>query len=73
MINQVVKINMISTRSNVETKHTLNVSIHNDVLKNKNRLLSHCRSLARKTYGNNIAVSSIEDQDGNILVEVANR
>lgn len=49
--------------------HELNVSVHSGVLKNKGRLISHCRSLACKTFGNHVKVKRVLDYDGNVLIE----
>lgn len=69
MLNKLTKIVIISKRKNIETLHELNVSLHDEVLKNKGRLISHCRTLACKTFGNNVKVKRVLDHDGNVLVE----
>lgn len=43
--------------------------IHAEVLKNKGRLISHCRTLACKTFGNHVKVKRVLDYDGNVLIE----
>lgn len=69
MLNKLIKIIVISKRKNIETSHEFNVSVHNEVLKNKGRLISHCRSLACKTFGNHVKVKRVLDHDGSILIE----
>lgn len=69
MLNKLVKIIICSRRKNAETTHELNVSIHAEVLKNKGRLISHCRTLACKTFGNHVKVKRVLDYDGNVLIE----
>lgn len=69
MLNQLVKIIVISKRHEVEAQHELNVSVHGEVLKNKGRLISHCKKLACKTFGNHVKVKRVQDQEGNVLVE----
>lgn len=69
MLNKLIKIIVISKRKNIETSHEFNVSVHNEVLKNKGRLISHCRSLACKTFGNHVKVKRVLDHDGNVLIE----
>lgn len=69
MLNKLVKIIVHSKRKNVETTHELNVSISPEVIKNKGRLISHCRTLACKTFGNHVKVKRVLDYDGNVLIE----
>lgn len=69
MLNKLVKIEIASKRKSVSVTHELNVSIHGEILRNKGRLFSHCRSLACKTYGNGVMVKRVLDQEGNVLVE----
>lgn len=69
MLNKLIKIIVISKRKNIETSHEFNVSVHNEVLKNKGRLISHCRSLACKTFGNNVKVKRVLDHDSSVLIE----
>lgn len=69
MLNKLIKIIVISKRKNIETSHEFNVSVHNEVLKNKGRLISHCRSLACKTFGNHVKVKRVLDHDGSVLIE----
>lgn len=69
MLNKLIKIIVISKRKNIETSHEFNVSVHNEVLKNKGRLISHCRSLACKTFGNHVKVKWVLDHDGTVLIE----
>lgn len=69
MLNKLIKIIVISKRKNIETSHEFNVSVHNEVLKNKGRLISHCRSLACKTFGNHVKVKRVLDHDGTVLIE----
>lgn len=52
--------------------HTLTVSIHDEILKNKARLVSHCRSVARRSYGNGIEITCITSTDGQTLWENKN-
>lgn len=69
MLNKLIKIVVISKRKNIETTHEFNVSVHSEVLKNKGRLISHCRSLACKTFGNHVKVKRVLDHDGTVLIE----
>lgn len=69
MLNKLIKIIVISKRKNIETSHEFNVSVHHEVLKNKGRLISHCRSLACKTFGNHVKVKRVLDHDGTVLIE----
>lgn len=69
MLNKLIKIIVSSKRKNEETLHELNVSVHNAVLKNKGRLISHCRTLACKTFGNHVKVKRVLDHDGSVLIE----
>ena len=41
--------------------HELTVSVHKDVIKNKERLLSHCTSIGKKTYGRPVIVERVVD------------
>lgn len=69
MLNKLIKIVVVSRRKKIQTLHELNVSIHDEVLKNKGRLISHCRTLACKTFGNHVKVKRVLDYDGNVLIE----
>lgn len=69
MLNKLIKIIVSSKRKDDEMLHELNVSLHNSVLKNKGRLISHCRSLACKTFGNHVKVKRVLDHDGSVLIE----
>ena len=69
MLNKLVKIIVSSKRKDDEMLHELNVSLHNSVLKNKGRLISHCRTLACKTFGNHVKVKRVLDHDGSVLIE----
>ena len=69
MLNKLIKIVVISKRKNIETTHEFNVSVHSEVLKNKGRLISHCRTLACKTFGNHVKVKQVLDHDGSVLIE----
>ncbi len=69
MLNKLIKIVISSKRKDIEMLHVLNVSVHSGVLKNKGRLISHCRSLACKTFGNHVKVKRVLDYDGNVLIE----
>lgn len=69
MLNKLIKIIVSSKRKDDEMLHELNVSLHNSVLKNKGRLISHCRTLACKTFGNHVKVKRVLDHDGSVLIE----
>lgn len=69
MLNKLIKIVISSKRKDIEMLHELNVSVHSGVLKNKGRLISHCHSLACKTFGNHVKVKRVLDYDGNVLIE----
>ena len=69
MLNKLIKIIVSSKRKDDEQLHELNVSVHNAVLKNKRRLISHCRTLACKTFGNHVKVKRVLDHDGTVLIE----
>ena len=69
MLNKLIKIIVSSKRKDDEMLHELNVSLHNSVLKNKGRLISHCRTLACKTFGNHVKVNRVLDHDGSVLIE----
>ena len=73
-MNQLIAIEIISKikRNEQPTRYTLTVNVHADILKNKQRLTSHCRSLARKTYGNNVLVERVVDLTNNVLWDSKN-
>ena len=73
-MNQLITIEIISKikRNEQPTRHTLTVSVHHDILKNQQRLASHCRSLAHKTYGNNVTVERVVDTTNNVLWDSKN-
>lgn len=69
-MNNLLTIHLVTTnKSKQTTNHTLTVSVHSDVMKNKNRLISHCSSVAKKSYGNKVDVVKITTFDSDVLWE----
>lgn len=72
-MNKLVTISILSkTRRSEPVSHTLTVSIHDQIVKKTSRLVSHCRSVARKSYGNSVDIVRIVDFENNVLWELDN-
>ena len=69
-MNKLVTISIVSKAKRSEpVSHTLTVSIHDEIIKNTARLVSHCRSVARRSYGNSVDIVRITTTDGQTLWE----
>lgn len=69
-MNKLVTMQLQSTKHK-NIYHALTVSVHESVLKNKKRLEQHCRSLAKKTYGNTVGLEFVM-MDGKVIWDCKN-
>lgn len=60
-MNKLVKMtfNVKTQYSESGVTHTLNTTVHKEVLSNAKRLQSHCSAIGRKTYGNRCKLVSV--------------